>query len=131
MTPMEFLAVMAETANNLDFESHMNLISKNVSVYGVEGFDVITYDDWFKQCKQEFEDKLLKSVSYQGMHILTETPESVTFKSIETIEGSDGYNNTSGVEFVIQKEGDGQWRVTEERVLPQEELDTDKREGTL
>ena len=128
---MEFLAVMAETANKLDFDAHMNLISKDVSVYGVPDFEVITYDDWYKQCQHEFENKLLKRVSYDGLNILAETPERVMFKSIETVEGSDGSINASGIEFIIQKEEDGQWRVGQERILPEEELDSDKRRGAL
>lgn len=128
---MEFLAVMAETANKLDFDAHMNLISKDVSVYGVPDFEVITYDDWYKQCQHEFENKLLKRVSYDGLNVLAETPERVMFKSIETVEGSDGSINASGIEFIIQKEEDGQWRVGQERILPEEELDSDKRRGAL
>ncbi|MDT8281933.1 MAG: hypothetical protein RQ982_03880 [Gammaproteobacteria bacterium] len=131
MRPLEFLAVMAETANKLDFEAHMNLISKEVSVYGVPGFEVITYEDWFKQCKHEFENKLLKKVSYQGLNILAETPQRVMFKSIETVEGSDGSVNANGIEFILQKEDDGQWRVAQERILPEDELASDKQRGAL
>jgi hypothetical protein len=128
---MEFLAVMAETANKLDLEKHMNLISKEVSVYGVPDFEVITYEDWYKQCKYEFENKLLKKVSYEGLNVLAETDDRVMFKSLETIEGSDGSINTSGIEFIIQKEDDGQWRVGQERILPDDELENDKRRGAL
>ncbi|GMR16403.1 MAG: hypothetical protein BMS9Abin31_0737 [Gammaproteobacteria bacterium] len=131
MNPLEFLAVMAETANKLDFDAHMNLISKGVSVYGVPGFEVITYDDWSNQCKHEFENKLLKKVSYEGLNVLAQTSERIMFKSLETIEGSDGSINTSGIEFIIQKEDDGQWRVAQERILPEDELDSDKRRGAL
>jgi len=131
MHPLEFLAAMADTANRLDLNAHMNLISKNVSVYGVPDFEVITYDDWFKQCQHEFENKLLKKVSYQGLNILAETAERVMFKSIETVEGSDGSSNTSGIEFIIQKEDDEQWRVVQERLLPEDELDSDRRRGAL
>jgi hypothetical protein len=131
MNPLEFLAVMAETANKLDLDAHMNLISKQVSVYGVPDFEVITYDDWFKQCKYEFENKLLKKVSYQGLNILAQTADRVMFKSLETVEGSDGSVNTSGIEFIIQKEDDGQWRVSQERILPADELENDKRRGAL
>lgn len=131
MHPLEFLAAMADTANRLDLVAHMNLISKNVSVYGVPDFEVITYDDWFNQCQHEFENKLLKKVSYEGLNILAETSERVMFKSIETVEGSDGSTNTSGIEFIIQKEDDGQWRVVQERILPEDELDSDKRRGAL
>jgi len=131
MRPLEFLAEMAETANKLDLDAHMNLISKEVSVYGVPGFEVITYDDWFKQCEYEFTNKLLKGVSYQGLNVLAETPERIMFKSVETVEGSDGSSNTSGIEFIIQKEEDGQWRVSQERILPEDELESDKRRGAL
>ncbi len=131
MNPLEFLAVMAETANKLDFDAHLNLISKQVNVYGVPDFEVITYDDWFNQCKHEFENKLLKKVSYQGLNILAQTDDRIMFKSIETVEGSDGSVNSSGIEFIIQKEEDGQWRVAQERILPDDELDSDKRRGVL
>lgn len=131
MKPIDFLAEMAETANKLDFDAHMNLISKDVSVYGVPDFEVITYDDWHKQCAYEFENKLLKKVSYQGLNVLAETPERVMFKSIETVEGSDGSVNSSGIEFIIQKEDDGQWRVAQERILPEDELKSDKQRGAL
>ena len=131
MNPLEFLAVMAETANNLDFDAHMNLISKDVSVYGVPGFEVITYDDWFNQCQHEFENNMLKKVSYEGLNILAETADRIMFKSIETVEGNDGSTNTSGIEFIIQKEDDGQWRVGQERILPDDELESDKRRGAL
>jgi ketosteroid isomerase-like protein len=117
MNPQEFLTAMAETANSLDFEAHMNLISKEVSVFGVPGFEVITYEDWFNQCQHEFEDKILKRVSYQGMEVLTETEDKVMFKSQETVEGTDGNVNSYTIEFIIQREDDGQWRVLRERIL--------------
>ena len=71
MKPLDFLADMAETANKLDLNSHMNLISKDVSVFGVPGFEVITYDDWYQQCEYEFTNKLLKQVSYQGLNVIS------------------------------------------------------------
>jgi len=131
MKPIEFLAAMADTANRLDFDAHMNLISKEVSVYGVPGFEVITYDDWYKQSQYEFENRLLKRVSYEGLNILAETPERIMFKSVETVEGSDGTVNSQGIEFIIQKEEDGQWRVSQERVLPDDELASDRQRGAL
>lgn len=131
MNAQEFLNQMALTANALDLNDHMNLISKDVSVYGVPGFEVIGYDDWFNQCTHEFENKLLKQVSYQGLNILAQTSDRIMFKSIETVEGSDGETNISGIEFIIQVEDDGQWRVHQERVLPDDELESDRRRGVL
>jgi ketosteroid isomerase-like protein len=131
MNAKQFLEQMAATANALDFTAHMNLISKDVSVFGVPGFDVIGYDDWFNQCKHEFENSLLKQVSYQGLNVLAETPDRIMFKSVETVEGNDGTVNSSGIEFIIQKENDGVWRVSQERVLPDDELESDMRRGAL
>jgi hypothetical protein len=131
MNAQNFLDAMASTANDLNLDEHMNLISKDVSVFGVPGFEVIGYQDWFNQCQHEFENKLLKQVSYKGLNVLAETPERIMFKSIETVEGSDGEKNSSGIEFIIQKEDDGQWRVTQERILPEDELENDQRRGAL
>ncbi len=131
MRPQQFLDLMAATANKYNLEAHMDLISRQVNVYGVPGFEVITYDDWFKQCHYEFENKKLKRVSYQGLSILAETEERIMFKSIETIEGSDGSSNSNGIEFIIQQEADAQWRVSQERILPDDELENDKCRGVL
>lgn len=131
MDVQTFLDAMASTANELNFDEHMNLISKEVSVFGIPGFEVIGYQDWFNQCQHEFENKLLKNVSYKGLSIVTETSDRIMFKSIETVEGSDGETHSNGIEFIIQKEDDGQWRVSQERILPEDELENDQRRGVL
>ena len=131
MNAQHFLDRMAATANALDLEEHMNMISKEVSVFGVPGFEVIGFDDWYNQCKHEFENKLLKQVSYKGLNVLAQTPDRIMFKSVERVEGVDGTVNTSGIEFIIQKEDDGAWRVSQERVLPEDELENDIRRGAL
>ena len=131
MKAQQFPGRMAETANTLDLDARMNLISKDVSVFGVPGFDIIGYDDWFNQCKHEFENKLLKQVSYKGLNVLAKTPEKIMFKSLETVEGADVTVISNGIEFIIQKEEDGVWRVSQERVLPDDELENDIRRGAL
>ncbi len=131
MNAQQFLDQMVQTANALDLEAHMNLISRDVSVFGVPGFEVIGYDDWYNQCRHEFENKLLKQVSYKGLNVLAETPDKIMFKSVETVEGSDGTVNSNGVEFIIQQEEDAQWRISQQRVLPEEELESDIRRGAL
>lgn len=131
MNAQQFLDRMVATANALDLEQHMDLVSREVSVFGVPGFDVIGYQDWFKQCKHEFENKMLNRVSYEGLNVLAQTPDKIMFKSVETVEGADGAANTSGIEFIIQKEDEGVWRVSQERVLPDDELENDIRRGAL
>lgn len=131
MDAQGFLDLMAATANQLSLDEHMNLISKQVSVFGVPGFEVIGYDDWLNQCQYEFENKILKQVSYLGLNVTTDTSDRIMFKSIETVEGTDGMINSNGIEFIIQKEEDGQWRVCQERILPADELENDQRRGAL
>jgi ketosteroid isomerase-like protein len=131
MIAQEFLDRMASTANALDLDQHMNLISRDVGVFGVPGFDVIGYDDWYNQCRYEFENRLLKAVSYKGLNVLAETPDRIMFKSIETVAAGNGATSTSGIEFIISKEADGQWRITQERVLSDDELENDIRRGAL
>jgi len=83
----------------------------------VEGFDVIGYDDWARKCTHEFGTNVLKSVSYQGIKMLDATDSSVRFRTYETVEGTDGTVNSQGIEVLLQREGDGKWRVVQERVL--------------
>ena len=119
------LEALALTANTGAYSSHMDLISKEVSVYGVPGFDVIGYDDWARQCKHEFDEGLLKQVSYEGLRVVTLTPGNVLFKTTETVEGTDGTINRQGVEILIRKEADGKWRIVQERILAESEMEYD------
>lgn len=48
------------------------------------------------------------------------------FKTYETIEASDGSSSSQGIEVVLEKEEDNQWRVIQERVLPDDETDFDQ-----
>lgn len=121
------LESLALTANAGAYTSHMDLISKDVSVYGVPGFDVIGYDDWARQCQHEFDEGVLKRVSYEGLRVVTVTPGNVLFKTIETVEGTDGTVNCQGVEILIRKEADGKWRIVQERILAEDEIEFDSR----
>ncbi|HQS57927.1 MAG: hypothetical protein B7Y56_05995 [Gallionellales bacterium 35-53-114] len=123
----DMLEALALTANAGAIISHMDLISKEVCVYGVPGFDVIGYDDWARQCEYEFDEGLLKRVSYEGLQVVTATPANLLFKTMETVEGSDGTVNRQDVEILIRREADGKWRVLQERILAADEMDFDNR----
>lgn len=125
----DMLEALTLTANAGAFISHMALISREVSVYGVPGFDVIGYEDWARQCLHEFDEGLLKCVSYEGLRIVTATPGNVLFKTTETVEGTDGTVNRQGLEILIRKEADGKWRVLQERILAEDEMDFDSRKS--
>jgi ketosteroid isomerase-like protein len=121
----EWLAASAHTANTKNYAAHMDLISRKVQVFGIPGIEVIGYDDWARQCQHEFETGVLKQVSYDGMKVQVMTPGRVMFKTIETVEASDGAVQAHGLEIILEKETDGKWRVVQERILTREEAEHD------
>ena len=117
----QWLLDAVRTANAKDHNAHMDLISKQISLQGVPG-----YDDWSRQCQHEFENNLLKSVRYDGFKLVAETATRVMFKTYETVEATDGTVNAQGVEMLLVKEDDGKWRLAQERILPPDESAHDK-----
>lgn len=123
----DWLAESARTANARDYAAHMDLVSRRVQVHGVPGFDVIGYDDWARQCRHEFATGLLQRVAYEGCKVRVMTPGRVMFKTIETVEGTDGTVNVNPLEVLLEKEADGKWRVVQERIITREEYDFEPR----
>ena len=122
----QWMADSARTATARDFESHMDLISKKVTVRGVLGFDLIQYNDWANQCREDFSSGLIKEVSYRGFKFIVASENRIMFKTLETIKTKDGESKENGVEILIEKEEDNKWRVRQERVLTTEEVEHDK-----
>lgn len=112
----------AATASKHDFEGHFNLISKKVRVTGMPGFESISYDDWERASKKDFEDKVLESVSYKGFIINAHNDTQIMFKTLESVHVNDGTKKTHGVEILIQLEEDDVWRVIQERIMTGDEI---------
>ena len=128
----QWLSDCAATATNKQFAAHMDLISKTVSVTGLEGFDNIDYDAWHRVCEKEFATGVLKSVRYDGLKMLSSTETQVRFKTFEVVEATDGTINAQGIEVVLGLEDDGKWRLVQERVLTEAEARQDGLvQGTL
>jgi len=129
---MQWLTDSAATATNKEFAAHMNLISKKVSVTGLEGFDNIDYDAWHRVCEKEFATGVLKGVRYDGLKMLSSSETEVRFKTFEVVEATDGTINAQGIEVVLGLEEDGNWRLLQERVLTEAEARQDGLvQGTL
>ncbi|MFV1984035.1 MAG: nuclear transport factor 2 family protein [Thiohalomonadales bacterium] len=116
---------IVETAANRQFDEHMDLISKKVNITGIPDFENIGYEDWAKQCKHEFENNIIKSISYQGLKLQAHTESRVMFKTYEAVEANDGTVNAQGIEVLLEKEQDT-WRVVQERILPIDEVKHDR-----
>lgn len=117
----DWLKQISKTVAARDHAAHMQLISKDVTLLGVPGFDNLGYDDWSKQCEYEFANKLLKSVEYGKLRIRVVTQKRLMFMSYETVTANDGRVNAQGIECLLEKEEDGHWRLVQERVLSPEE----------
>ena len=113
----QWLTHAADSAGQKDLEGHMGMISKRVSVLGVPGFDNIDYDIWYKQCKHQFENAMLKSIAYKGFNLIRATESQILFTVFEVVVGTDGTVNEQIVEMSLEKEGDDVWRLVQERVL--------------
>jgi len=117
----QWLQKIINTAADKDHTAHMNLISKKVSLKGVPGYENIGYKDWTAQTKHEFENNILKSISYKGFKLVIATDTHIMFKTFETVLANDGGSNAQGIEILIEKEDDGEWRLVQERILPADE----------
>lgn len=113
----QWLTHAAESAGQRDLKGHMGMISKRVSVLGVPGFDNIDYDTWFKQCRHQFENAMIKSVAYKGFNLASSTESQIIFTVYETVMGTDGTLNEQIVEMTLEIEPDGVWRLAQERLL--------------
>ena len=122
-TASRFLARFADTINARDFAAHMDLISGEVQIHGLPGFDAIGYEEWARQCKHELDTGILDQISYAGLRLLTDEADRQVFATVETVRASDGSINTMGLELTIAEEPDGTWRLTRERILSGEELE--------
>jgi len=113
----QWLTQAADSAGQRDLEGHMGMISKRISVQGVPGFDNIDYDVWFKQCRHQFENAMIKSIAYKGFNLVSATETQIVFTVFETVIGADGTLNEQIVEKSLEKEDEDQWRLVLERVL--------------
>ena len=118
----EWMDASALTATKRDFDGHFSLISKKVRVTGMPGFESISYDDWARASKKDFEDKVLESVSYEGLKMSAHNDKQIMFKTLESIQVNDGTKKTHGVEILLQLEEDAVWRVIQERIMTSDEI---------
>jgi hypothetical protein len=118
---LNWMDACCKTIQQYDHAAHMNLISRDVKVFGIPEYDLIEYDDWFSQCEYEFNEKLIERASYEGLKIRQSNDQQIMFLTNETVSATDGTSDTHSIEVVLTMEEDGNWRVTQERLLSDEE----------
>lgn len=110
--------VATAVAGNLD--GHMAMISPEVMVFGVPGFDTLGYEDWHSQCAHEFPQRLIKSMDYSEPMIRVADEQHILFKSLERTHTADGQLIAQPVEMLLQQ-ADRQWKLQQLRLLPDDE----------
>ena len=113
----QWLTESAESAGRKDLQSHMGMISQQVSLEGVPGLDNIDYHAWYEQCRYQFENSMIESISYKGFNLISADDNQIQFSVFERVAGTDGTLNEQIVEMLLKKEDDNVWRLVQERVL--------------
>ena len=113
-----------ETLERLDVAAHMDLISKDVKVFGLANHEFVDYNFWHNQVKEQFSQGLVKSVRYYLHAVRADSDSLVLFTAIEYLTDKDGKEHESHLEVALAKEDDGVWRVIQEKVLTQDEAQT-------
>ena len=108
------------TALASDLQGHMAMISQQVMVFGVPGFDTLGYDDWYRQCEHEFPQGLIQALQYSNLKLRTTSEDRILFKALETTQTADGGSQAQGVEMLLQLQG-GDWQLKQLRMLPEDE----------
>lgn len=113
-----------ETLERRDVEGHMDLVSKDVKVYGLANHDSVDYNFWFDQVKEQFSQGFIKSVRYYLHAVRQDSDDLILFTAVETLVDSGGNEHESPIEVALAKEQDGVWRVVQQKVLTQDEANT-------
>lgn len=116
-----WLDEISRTVAEHDHAAHMALISRDVSLLGVPGYDNIGFEDWSRQCEYEFANRIIQRVDYGKIRIRVITDKRIKFMTHEAVTANNGDVNAQGIECLLEKEDDGRWRLVEERILPEDE----------
>lgn len=110
-----WLDELSFSAATWNLDAHMQLVSHQVTVTGIPRISSIDYNGWKLRRKNEFDNKLLRSLNYRLHKILEERDDRLRFTVEETMKASNGKSIVIDKEVVLQKEDDGRWRVRNER----------------
>lgn len=112
----KWLSDLSETAKNHDFTKHMDLISKNISTYGMPNGKVLNYEDWQSRRKNELQSGLLKNLRYDKMCIKNIGLKRLIFKVEEIMDSLNGDHVIIHKDIILEHESDDKWRMVEESI---------------
>jgi len=112
----KWLSNITETVKTKNIKKHMELVSKDVAVYGLPNGKTLNYTDWKKRRQSEFERGLVKNIKYDKLCIKNFGLRRLTFQIEEITDGVGNELLIVNKEIILQQEKDDQWRVVEETV---------------
>ncbi len=112
----KWLSNITETIKTKDIKKHMELVSKNVAVYGLPNGKTLNYADWKKRRQSEFKRGLIDSIQYDKLSIKNFGLRRLTFKIEEITDSSNNALLLVNKEIILEQEQDNQWRVVEETI---------------
>lgn len=122
----KWLSNITETVKTKDLQKHMNLISKNVMVYGMPSGKTLDYSDWENRRESEFKRDLIKDLAYDNLQIKNFGLRRLIFTIQEVMNGVSGDIAIINKQVVLEQEQDEQWRVVEETIKNWKFLKADK-----
>ncbi len=112
----KWLSNITETVKTKDLQKHMELVSKNVVIYGMPKGKTLNYANWYNRRKSEFERSTLKDLTYNNLKIKNFGLRRLIFDIEEIMDGSNGDMAIINKQVILEQEQDGQWRVVEETI---------------
>jgi hypothetical protein len=109
-------SAMSDSVRQKDLQAHMALVSANLRVYGLPGNSVVDYDGFRKRRKFEFGNDKLITLNYGNVRIITSTQRRISFRTKETLLGTDGTLVLVDKNVILEQEDDGEWRMVEDKI---------------
>lgn len=103
------------SAATWNLDAHMGLVSRRVKVTGIPNTRHIDYNGWKLRRKNEFDKKLLHSLTYRLHNVLKDEEDRIIFNVEETMKPHKGQSIVSDKDVILRMEEDGVWRVQFEK----------------
>jgi len=121
LTEKESLNIAQQWLNRFSFsaatwnlDEHMALISQEVEVHGLPAAGIVDYAGFKRRRHNEFQKKLLQSITHKGLQLLDSNTEHITFSVKETLKSTRGESFMLDKEIRLRRENDGIWRAVHE-----------------
>ncbi|MGD8484486.1 MAG: hypothetical protein PVJ63_06335 [Thioalkalispiraceae bacterium] len=109
---------MSRSVTRRDIHEHMSQISDKLHVYGVPGYQQLTFYDWAKRREYEFSHNLLDSLTYKLLKIKSTGLRRIQFHAEETMRATSGKVIILYKDITLERPTDqSSWQSIEETIL--------------